>query len=187
MRLLFALLLLTAPAAAADRQGRFAVDGAGAAPCTLFLDARTRRDQRYFMFGGWIDGFTSAMNIYERDTFDITPWQSTDLIAAAVAERCQSDRGLTVGAALGQVSRRLMRDRLRARADILVAGDSRRGVPIYADTLRQAQTLLKLPATGRWDARTRDALAAFQRARRVPVTGLPDQVTLYLLLTQRAR
>ena len=188
-----ALLLVLAFAAlaprvhAADAQGRFAVDGAGAAPCAMFLDARAKRDQRYFMFGGWIDGFFSAMNVYERATFDVTPWQSTDLLAAAVAQDCQRNGRQTVGMAVGAVARGLMRTRLGERSALVLAGT----VPIYAATLAQAQGRLRAlghlaqAPSGRWDRPTAAAFSAFQRARRLPVTGQPDQVSLYSLLAAR--
>lgn len=180
--------MLAVPAEGADRSRRFAVDGAGAAPCTLFLDARAKRDGRYMMFGGWIEGFTTAMNIYEEGTFDVTPWQNADLLAAAVARYCQRNRGATMHQALAAVARELMAGRLRERSPMLVAGEGARGVPVYAATLTQAQQRLRALGhlrarpSGRYDTATRDALTAFQRARRLPATGLPDQATLLLLL-----
>lgn len=183
-----ALVAFAPPATAADRGGRFAVDGAGAAPCSYYLQARAKRDQRYFMYGGWIDGFFSGMNVYERATFDITPWQSTDLLAAAVAEDCRRRPRQTVAQAVAAVARNLMRARLRERSTLVLAGN----VPIYAATLREAQLRLRAlghltgPPTARWDRPTVAAFTAFQRARRLPVTGQPDQVSLYTLLARRA-
>lgn len=182
LALLLAALGLSLPAAAADKAGRFATDGAGAAPCSLYLDARAKRDSRYFQFGGFIEGFTSAMNIYERDTFDITPWQSTDLVAAALAEACRVQPRASVGVAMGTVARRLMPARLRARDAMVVAGGGAAATPLYAATIRQVQTRLNVPASGQWDGATQRAVANFQRGRKLPASGAPDQVTLYLLL-----
>lgn len=187
LSLLIAGLLIAVPAHAIDKQGRFAIDGAGAAPCSLFLDARAKRDQRYFMFGGWIDGYTSAMNVYEPKTFDVTPWQSTDLIAAAVAEQCRRTPKFTMHEALVEVSGSLRRGRLETRSPLVVAGPNVPGAPvIYQATLKQAQARLKVAQTGKLDTATRSALTDFQKRNKLPATGLPDQATLYSLLGRSA-
>jgi peptidoglycan hydrolase-like protein with peptidoglycan-binding domain len=45
---------------------------------------------------------------------------------------------------------------------------------------------ISVPADGDLDARTQQALAQFQRANNLPVTGMPDAATLARLRTQPA-
>ena len=52
--------------------------------------------------------------------------------------------------------------------------------------LRRARVLDARHRTARWDRPTTDAVAAFQRARHVPVTGIADRRTADLLLAQAA-
>ncbi|MDO9409250.1 peptidoglycan-binding domain-containing protein [Patulibacter sp.] len=52
--------------------------------------------------------------------------------------------------------------------------------------LRGARVLDRGHRTARWDRPTTDAVAAFQRARHLPVTGLADRRTADLLLATAA-
>lgn len=52
--------------------------------------------------------------------------------------------------------------------------------------LRRARVLDAAHRTARWDRPTTDAVAAFQRARHLPVTGIADRRTADLLLEQAA-
>jgi hypothetical protein len=53
--------------------------------------------------------------------------------------------------------------------------------------LRRAGTLDPHHRTARWDRPTTDAVAAFQRARHLPATGIADRRTADLLLGRGAR
>lgn len=176
------------PAAAADSTGNFAVKGAGAAPCSLYLDAVAKKDQRFFMFAGWMEGMLTGINVYQTDTFDMVPWQSTDLLALAAAEACKRDPKASFHTAVVSVSRSLYNGRLRGRSDRIVLGKPPQQVALYAAVIAQAQTrlvalkLLKEKPTGKMSAATATALKAFQKANKLPETGLPDQITLYRLL-----
>lgn len=176
------------PAFAADAAGNFAVKGVGAAPCALYLKAQKEKGQRYFMFAGWMDGTISTLNIFEKDTFDLAPWQSTDLLAAAVGQACSRTPDQSFQSAVMQVVRSLGRNRLQARSDQLLVGSAPNQTRIYVATLKTAQTQLKAQgylkgvADGRMGASTTAALRAYQKAKGIKVTGLPDQPTLYSLL-----
>ncbi len=176
------------PAAAADSKGNFAVKGAGAAPCSVYLDAAAKKDQRFFMFAGWMEGLLSGLNVYQTDTFDMVPWQSTDLLALATAEACKRDPKASFHTAVLSVSRSLYNGRLRERSDRVVVGKAPQQTALYTAVLAQAQArlvalkFLKEKPTGKMSPATTAALKAFQKSRKLPESGLPDQITLYRLL-----
>ena len=192
LRACLTILLLpgvfTSPAAAADSKGNFSVKGAGAAPCSIYLDAATKKDQRFFMFAGWMEGMLSGINVYQADTFDMVPWQSTDLLALAAAAACTRDPKASFHTAVLSVSRSLYNGRLRERSDRVVLGKAPQQVALYAAVIAQAQArlvalkLLKEKPTGKMSSATTAALKAFQKSKKLPETGLPDQITLYRLL-----
>jgi hypothetical protein len=62
--LAFGILLHAGSAQAADRNGEFAVKGAGLLTCTIYVAERERRSNVYYMIGGWLEGFISAHNKY---------------------------------------------------------------------------------------------------------------------------
>ena len=82
---------LAAPAQAADSDGKFAVEGVGEAPCQAFVEARAARSVDYFAFEGWIEGFVTAANLYLPQTYDLTPWESTEVLAAVIETNCRRE------------------------------------------------------------------------------------------------
>ena len=88
--LLTLLLYFALPALAADADGNYAVKGAGIATCADFAKAKEASEREYFMYAGWAEGFISAANLYEDSTFDIVPWQNTDVLATALASYCRN-------------------------------------------------------------------------------------------------
>ncbi len=175
-------------ARAADGEGRFAVEGVGLADCQRFVEERQKRSNLYFMFGGWLDGYLSAVNEALPETFDVTPWQSTDLLAAMIESHCADHPDDNFAGVARALARRLAQERLREASPVeeVTVGDAT--VPIYRATLRQAQRELKAGGhydgalDGRYGPMTRGALEAYHRAEGLQVTGLPDQHTLIRLL-----
>jgi hypothetical protein len=70
-------------AAAADADGNFVIKGAGTATCATLQKAKAARDERYASIAGWLDGYLSAQNELRGATFDLAPWQQTELLLAA--------------------------------------------------------------------------------------------------------
>lgn len=187
-----ALLTLAAatPAAAGDSEGRFRVEGIGRLTCADFVAAR-REDidgDRHRLFVGWIDGYLGAANRYEPDTFDLTPWQTIDLIAAQIAVHCESRPAQLFAEAAALLVGALRPRRLRAPSEIdaLDVEGQRvflpRAVVIEINTRLRAAGHMSVPPGPVFDARTVAALKAFQTGLGLPATGVPDQPTLNALL-----
>ena len=86
--------------------------------------------------------------------------------------------------AIGALVNCLCADRLRVLAEPADLLESAAGLSVYAPTLRRVQDRLidlghlRGQATGSFDDATGDALQAYQAAKGLQPTGLPDQPTL---------
>lgn len=83
------LLLLVTGVQAADEQGQFSVRGAGLVNCEDFVQARQSGDQLYLVGIGWIDDYLTALNEYAADTYDITSFESTEMLVAMINRHCE--------------------------------------------------------------------------------------------------
>lgn len=177
-------------AAAADAEGRFALKGGGAAPCSAFLRARQEPGVERHLFEGFVDGYITAANQLTPDTFDLVPWQSTALLIEFLGQYCERNPATSFGVAVSRLLAALAPERLRATSRVVGAEAGGSVTPIYEAVLRRAQEALRRrghaipPASdGVFDAATRAAVQRFQRDSRVEATGLLDQRTLFLLLS----
>ena len=172
---MLATLMLPVTAIAADSEGRFAVEGVGRATCVDYLKAASEKNPVYYSIGGWIEGYLTAVNAQTPETYDITPWQQTDLFAALLESHCQANPDINII---------VIPPTPLKSVDI---GD--RQVYLYDVVLRRIQQALKDKGhyqggiDGDYGPGTRAAMTAFQQSEGLEVTGLPDQVTLFQLLS----
>ncbi len=183
------LLIGTPSAFAADKKGAYAIDGGGGAPCKAFTESRRAADERAAgLFAGWVDGYVSAANQTRPDTYDLTPWQTTDLLLVLLARYCETYPEDRFEIAVNNMLNALHPTRLTERSDKLIAGSAAKGVPVYRETLRDAQKSLAEqgfytgPIDGNYGKALNKALIAFQKKNGLKATGLPEQETLYRLL-----
>jgi hypothetical protein len=191
MNRLFAALLLLAlpvPALAADPDGNFAVDGIGAETCQHFVAEREKNSNYYFMYGGWLDGYLTAINQYTSETFDLTAWETTDLLMALIDRHCrQNPDQQFIGVAVA-LARNLSKDKLAQSSAVVEAKVGERTIRLYQATMARVQDALKAAGfyaggvDGQFGPQSQEALTAFQTAKGLEVTGLPDQRTLMALL-----
>lgn len=185
-------LCLVSTAEAADKEGRFKIEGAGAVPCGRYLELRQARGEDYRHLLGWIDGYLTAANELTPDTFDILSWQSTDLVGALIEGFCEQNKDANVVAAVGQLVKALMPQRIRALPEVVTAESGDRKVALYKEVMREVQERLirtghlKGGADGIYGPGTRGALESFQKAVGLEATGLPDQRTLVALFYTEA-
>jgi hypothetical protein len=185
---LLSFICLTASVNAADEQGRFMVKGGGRIGCEHFLKALETKGTEFISLAGWIEGFITYANQQEKDTFDLTPWQSTELLMSAVANHCRQNPEKSFHQSAYQVLQSIKSGRLTSKSEPVSATVADQSVVLYADIIRRLQQRLKLRGlltgdpTGIYDKETIDAVREFQRAKKLPETGLPDQMTLAHLL-----
>lgn len=184
-----ALLAMPAHIRAADSKGAYAIDGGGAAPCKAFTESRRAADENAAdLFAGWVDGYLTAANKNRPDTFDMTPWQTTDLLLTLLARYCDLYPEDRFEIAVNNMLNALHPTRLTEKSDKIIAGAKAKGVPVYRETLRGVQKSLSEkgfysgPMDGNYGEALNKALMAFQEKNGLKVTGLPEQETLYRLL-----
>ncbi len=186
--LLVAAALVVAPARAADSEGRFAVKGAGVASCGKFVDLRAEKSKSVFVFVGWLQGYLSAFNQFTDDTYDVVSWERTEILLRAIERYCEKNRDQKFYAAAAGLANSLMPTRLKTVSERVKATSGKESVTVYREVLRRAQVALADrgfyfgEADGLFGPNTRVGIEAFQRAEKIKVTGLPDQITLLRLL-----
>ena len=179
-----------ATAIAADGQGRFVIKGAGITPCAEFVESAAKRDAKFVSYAGWIEGYLSAVNRYEDETYDIVAWQGTELLMAAMARYCGQNPDVSFHDATIRMATQLRRSGLREKSEILAIpiGTEGKSVLVYAAIIERLQKQLAMlgiyagPASGTFDEATRAAVQAFQASKGLAATGAPDQETLAHLL-----
>lgn len=186
---ILAASILPTAAFAADSQGRFAVEGVGRATCTDYTKASAEKGPVYYSIGGWIEGYLTATNALTPDTYDITPWQQTDLFAALLETHCQANPEVNIILVIRGMVDSLMDGRLREPSPLKLVDLGDRQVYHYDAVLRLIQQALKDGGfyqggiDGDYGPGTRTAMVAFQQSAGLEATGLLDQVTLFQLLS----
>jgi hypothetical protein len=190
-RALFAVALLaSAPsfALAADAGGSFAVRGAGSAPCAKFTKDKAAGSRDFYVFAGWLDGYLSAANQMREATYDLAPWQTTELLLRLLDDYCAQHPQVGFSLAARRLTEALDGQKLAEASELRRIEHKGRFTLIYADVLMRAQQRLKelglfTGATdGAYGPQTREAIERFQSDRKFEATGLPDQRTLAALL-----
>jgi hypothetical protein len=187
--MLVSLLLAASPVFAADSTNRFALRGVGLTDCEHFLKAMQERKENVLVAGGWLEGYITAVNQFTPDTFDIAPWQSTQVLLGLVTRNCERNPKAGFFQIVQSMMNFLEPTRLSAQSERVLAEAGTNKFYVYRDTMKDVQQkLIKLgfltgSADGQFGPKTRTALEAFQKAQQIEVTGLPDQNTLFRLLT----
>jgi hypothetical protein len=181
--------LLASPTYASTSDGKFAVKGGGLASCAAFVEARKARSDAYSRFIGWVEGYVSAANRYEADTFDLAPYETAEIYGTIIGGHCAKNPEDHVFAVVQKLVVSLSKDRLRAPSDMLRVRGKDKVHVVAVEVVRRAQTALRKQnlyrgeITGAYDKPTQDSIGNFQAAVGVPVTGMPDPLTLWLLFS----
>ena len=187
--MLVGLLLAASPVFAADSTNRFALRGVGLADCEHFLKALKERKENVLVVGGWLEGYITAVNQFTPNTFDIAPWQSTQVLLGLVTRNCERNPKAGFFQIVESMMNFLQPSRLSAQSERVLAEAGGNKFYLYQDTMKDVQQklidlgFLTGGADGQFGPKTRTALEAYQKAQKIEVTGLPDQNTLFRLLT----
>ena len=60
---------------------------------SAFVEMCESKKEECKLTGTWMEGYFSAFNALNRDTFDILPWQPPELMAAVHLQRLQAEPG----------------------------------------------------------------------------------------------
>lgn len=181
-------LVLGAGASASTTQGSFAVKDSGRMTCPAFAAARAANSPDYQRAIGFIEGYLTAANRYEPNTFDLAPWHNSAAFGLILAEHCKKQPKDSLALAAQRLVGALQPLRLAEPSKLIEVGTDKNKTILYEMILKRAQSALarkglyRGTATGQFDEATRVAIAAFQKSVTLEPTGVPDPATLWMLL-----
>ena len=179
---------LPSPVQGADKDGQFAIKGIGIQTCRQFANARAAGSEAYVHFRGWLEGFLTAVNRYEPETYDAAPWGTTEVLAVIIDNHCKKNPDDRFVAAVQKLTITLKEDRLKESSPRLVVTVDGRTARVYEDLLRRIQ--IQLAELGLYDGtvdgqfgpKTQEAIAIFQVSEGLKGTGVPDPLTVWKLV-----
>jgi Putative peptidoglycan binding domain len=183
-------LTLTIPCAAeaADANSRFQAYGIGRIACKRFVEICEGKQEQCRLTGTWLEGYLSAFNALNANTFDLLPWQQPELVAQLAFDSCKNNPDVAVLEMInGVIGKLLVPERVKTAAERVKIGDGDGAVLLYRETVRSMQERLaaaghlKGKPDGAFGPGTAAALSSFQKAVGLKETGLPDQRTLLAL------
>jgi hypothetical protein len=182
-------LWVAQPALAENDSKQFAVEGSGRLTCTDFVAARSDRNSaEYQRFIGFVEGYLSAANRYESNTFDLTPWHNAAAFDLILDAHCRAHGEDTIVSVVQRMVTGFRPVRVAQFSELLEVGDGQYHAYVYETVLRRAQAALRIHGhytgaeDGRYSASLRDAFLEFQRKSDLEPTGVPDPATLWTLL-----
>lgn len=185
--------LMALPAMASGDQDRFAIRGAGLLNCANFVEEKQAESPAYLMIGGWIDGYITGLNQYAEDTYDITSYESTELIARLIANHCESNPDDRLFTVVNSLMKRIQDDRIRDPEVPVVVEVGERRTYIYPPTLRRIQRALRErdyyegPIDGSFGPAVAAGMKKFQEEIGFDPSGYPDQASIWFLLNDFAQ
>ncbi|MCP5144060.1 MAG: peptidoglycan-binding protein [Gammaproteobacteria bacterium] len=182
--MMIGVVLVSMPASAADAEGKFAVKGAGTRPCSDFVTAKAEQSRDYYLYGGWLEGFVSSFNQFQADTYDVTPWQTTELLLALLETHCRNNPDQRFLTAANALVKTLLPARLAAESAIISSAVNGTESYYYQAIVERVQERLQElghyrgEANGELSEALGAALRDYQAKSGLRVTGIPDQYTL---------
>lgn len=183
-----ALLLWPAEARAETKDHQFALEESGRATCAMYTRARDGSPQATARYIGFIEGYLTAANRYEPNTFDLTPWHTPEAFALILDEHCAKNPDEALAMVAQQIVVAMMPLRLADKSDLVAIGEGSHQTTVYQRIIWRAQDelarrgLYRGKLDGADSPELRSALTRFQQLARLDPSGLPDVPTLWVLL-----
>lgn len=175
-------------AAPADA-GRFAVEGGGMLQCSSYLAARSdKTSNEYQRLIGFIEGYLTAANRYEPNTFDLSPWHNAMAFDIILGNHCKEHPADTIVSVVQRMVTGFRTIRVATFSPLIEVGDEKNKTYVYEAVLRRAEQALKVRGlyngaeAGGYSPPLAAAFAQFQKSKGLESTGVPDPATLWLLL-----
>ena len=189
--LIGALLILLVPGTgrANDGNNQFAVEGAGRLDCASFTKARADKGSaEYQRLIGFVEGYLSAANRYEPNTFDLSPWHNAAAFDLILEKHCSENPDEVMIAVVQKMVGALRPLRVANFSPLVEVGTGENRAFVYETILRRTQAALRSRGLydgeedGNFSPKMRDALLTYQRSADLYETGVPDPATLWTLL-----
>jgi hypothetical protein len=151
--------------------------------------AREQKLDAYARYVGFIEGYMTAANRYEPNTFDLTPWHNAAAFALILDQHCREHPEQPLVMVAQNLVIAMQPYRLADYSGMLeVRGDGKQA-RVYATILKRAQFELGRKGfyhgarDGQFSPTMKSALIEFQKKSKLDATGLPDPATLWVLLS----
>lgn len=174
---------------AQDPQG-FVVRGMGSLSCQILVDALEgeQSNDAAARLVAWLSGYASHANRADGTVSDVLPYSNVNELATVVARVCASNTDAQVEAVAGSVLTTLAPLAVTEQEEAVELSRGEAAVLIRPLVLQAVQERLSarelLPegsADGVYGDQTAKALASFQEQVNLPITGLPDAWTVFVL------
>ena len=181
-------LALSSPASAASKDGKFAVEGPGQASCERILHAKEVDANEFARYLGFMEGYISAANRYEPNTFDLTPWHTSQALTLILTKHCETHPKAVLGVVMQEFVVAMMPVRLASYSPREKIADGANHAEVYEAIIKRSQEMLAKrglytgPADGQYSPAMGDAIRTFQETAHLDATGVPDTATLWVLL-----
>ena len=175
-------------AISAGSDGRFVIRGAGLLNCSNFVEEKEKQSNAYFMIAGWIDGYITGVNRYKTLTYDITSYESTELLARLIDNHCSSNPDDRLYTVMNSIVSRIDEHRIEDATVPVIVEVGDQSTRIYPSTLLRIQNQLTEagyysgPIHGRYDSAVIEAMKSHQASIGFQSTGFPDQASVWFLL-----
>lgn len=183
-----AFFLFAADVQPADKQGQYAIRGAGLITCALYTQERAARGDVYLMTAAWADGYITGINQHAPQTYDLLSFEGTELLMAILDEHCKTNPTDPVFAVLASLFKKLWPDRVTGKSDKTAIVIAEREAKHYVELIKrvqkrlQAKRLYSGEISGKYSPQTIEAMKRFQKSIGFATTGFPDQLTLWRLM-----
>lgn len=168
--------------------GQFAVEDAGRISCAAYTKARAANGGDQARMVGFVEGYLTAANRYEANTFDLTPWHNHNAFALILDQHCRKSPSDSLVMATQKLVEAMKPQRLSNFSKLVEIKDGKDRTIVYQSVLERAQAelvrknLYKGAADGRYTPEFKLALQNFQKSAKLPPSGMPDPATLWALL-----
>jgi len=184
-----AALVTNLPASADNGSKQFAVEGSGRLDCAAFIAARADKGSaEYQRLIGFVEGYLSAANRYEPNTFDLSPWHNAAAFDLILVKHWSENPDDIIVSVVQKMVGAFRPVRIAEFSPLIEVGTDENRAFVYQTILKRAQAALVARGLYRGDedgvysVQMRDALRAFQRSANLYETGVPDPATLWTLL-----
>lgn len=174
-------MLWSSAASSADTAGRFAVRGLGSTKCSDLTAAIAQKNNNLIqLYATWLSGYLTASNRLISQTFDAIPSTVGTDTVGLVSVICARNQDSLVETATYQVLAAVNNIRIRQDSPLVTVQERGKSFAIRQEALILVQTelaskgLYKGPADGKPSPALAKAISTFQKAQKLPETGLPD-------------
>ncbi|MEN3975876.1 peptidoglycan-binding domain-containing protein [Emcibacter sp. SYSU 3D8] len=178
---------------AADSKGNYIVRGIGARPCSDYMAAVGKSATDVMPYMSWMEGYLTGINRLQAQTFDVSPVTEAAIVGQMVRNYCTTQPTLRFETAVAQLMNFFAPYKVTAQSQLVevTVGDAR--AALRQSTLKWMQEKLKAQGQftgtpdGLYGNTTKTALIAFQKAAKIPETGVPDARTLVQFIQNEAQ